>query len=174
MIAHREGFGALLLVVGLLGCGGTITGSRPDGSTTGACSSLGACECMAANDRCSARTESCYCPTACDPQIACICGGGRFLACEEKATFAACRTELAAVQAKCPIAAPSAAADLSDLCTTGRDPTCVAACLARLNTGGSCAEIDCRFCKLCDCGPPPAPSPFADCLQACAPPLPED
>jgi hypothetical protein len=167
MIATR--IGLLGLAAGLLGCGGSIKG--PDGSTTGACASLGACECMAASDRCAARTESCYCPTACDPQIVCICGGGRFLACEEKATFASCRTQLAAVQAKC--AGQAFAHDIGDICSTGADPTCVAGCLASLNTGGSCSEIDCRFCRACDCDLPATPSPFADCLATCAPPLPE-
>jgi hypothetical protein len=63
--------------------------------------------------------------------------------------------------------------DIASLCVeTRRDPSCTAACLAKLNTMGSCVEIDCRFCKACDCAAPTTPSPFADCLQACGTPPP--
>jgi len=172
MTANWKRIGLLLLAGGLVGCGGSIKGnSGPDGSTTGACSSLGACECMAASDRCAARTEACWCPSECDPQIVCICGGGRFLACEDKSVSASCTTALAAVQAKCT--GQSFVQDIGDLCSSAADPACVAGCLATLNSTGSCSQIDCRFCRLCDCAASVAPNPFAACLQTCAPPLPE-
>lgn len=173
MTAHRKRIGLFLAALGLLaGCGGSINGNTgPDGSTTGACASLGACACMAASDRCVGRTEACYCPTECDPNIACICGGGRFLGCEDKAVFAGCTTALATVQAKCT--GQAFVQYIGGLCSSAADPTCVAGCLATLNNTGSCAEIDCYFCPACDCAPPTTPSPFRACLQTCAPPLPE-
>ena len=173
MTPHRKRIGLFLTVLGLLaGCGGSLKGNDPDGSTTGACASLGACECMAASDRCSARTQACYCPTSCDPNIACICGGGLFLACDDKAVSASCVTALAAVQTKC--AGQSFVQYIGGVCSSGSDPTCVAGCLAKLNSTGSCAEIDCGFCPVCDCAAPATPSPFAACLRTCAPLLPED
>ena len=171
MMANRKRIGFLLLAVGLFGCGGSIKGNTgPDGSTTGGCSSLGACECMGASDRCAARTEACWCPDVCGLPIDCICGGGRFLACDDKAVAASCATALAAVQAKC--AGQSFVQYIGDVCSSGSDPTCVAGCLAKLNSTGSCSEIDCGFCTLCDCAPSTAPNPFRACLQTCAPPLP--
>jgi hypothetical protein len=178
--ANRIGF--LLVAIAVAGCGGSITGTGPmagqsggtgqggqgGATTTIPCSAMGACECMA-NDRCAPRHEACWCPSECDPQIACVCGGGRFLACEDNATIASCTTELAAVQAKC--ANQAFVQYIGDLCSLSSvTPTCVAACLANLKTTGSCSEIDCYFCKACDCAPPP-PSTFRECLAAC--PLPE-
>lgn len=181
--------GLMLLMVGLLGCGGSITGTTGAGGTsgtggtantggttatggttgtggsTGACASLGACACMEASDRCSARTEACWCPSECDSNIVCICGGGRFLACDEKAVSANCTTALAAVQAKC--AGQFFVQEIGDLCSSLGDPTCVAGCLAKLNSTGSCSEIDCSFCKACDCTGPATPSPFVACLATC-------
>ncbi|HEY5448952.1 MAG TPA: hypothetical protein VIQ54_09385, partial [Polyangia bacterium] len=100
MRMNAEPIGIVLLAAALLGCGGSLN-KGPDGSTSGACSTLGACECMAASDRCSARTEACWCPSECNPNIACICGGGKFLGCENKAVAGSCASELSAVQAKC-------------------------------------------------------------------------
>ena len=78
-------FRVLLLGLGFLACGGSITSPGQDGSVpAGSCATLGACECAAASDRCAPRTEACYCPTNCNPNIVCICGGGRFLACDER------------------------------------------------------------------------------------------
>jgi len=176
MRSEANRIGVLLVAIAVAGCGGSITGKGPmtgqgGATTTIPCSAMGACECMAASSRCSARVESCWCPSECNPQIACVCGGGRFLACEDKATVAACTTALTAVQAKC--AGQSNVQWIADICTTAADPTCVAACLSNLATGGACTEIDCRFCALCDCGPATVPSPFGDCVRACAPPLPE-
>jgi hypothetical protein len=83
MTAKRKWVGMFLLAAGLLGCGGSISG--PDGATTTIpCSAMGACECLAASDRCTARTEACWCPSECSPLIDCICGGGKFLACENR------------------------------------------------------------------------------------------
>jgi len=126
---------------------------------------------MAASERCVASTEPCWCPSECDPNIACICGGGRFLGCQERTTTTtACSTALAAVQAKC--AGQPNVQYIGGLCTLtatsipAASPTCVAQCLSNLATSGSCSEIDCYFCPNCDCAPP-APSPFRDCLAAC-------
>jgi hypothetical protein len=169
MRIDRKLAGVVVLALGLLGCGGSITGRTPDGSTQpGACASLGACECMAASDRCSARTEACWCPSECDPRIACVCGGGRFLACEEKATVASCANALAAVQSKC--AGQPFVEWIADMCSqTALEPSCVAGCLTRLQTTGSCSEIDCSFCGVCDCAGPATPSPFSTCLANCSP-----
>ena len=171
MANANKRIGLLLLALAVGGCGGSIKGNGPDGSTQpGACATLGACECMAASDRCAARTEACWCPSECNPQIACICGGGQFLGCEDKAVVAACTTQLAAVQAKC--ASQSFVQYIGDLCTSAGNPSCVSTCLANLATGGSCTEIDCSFCPVCDCAQPATASPFAACLAACASPPP--
>ena len=165
--------------MGTTGTGGTTgtagttgaAGTTGTGGTTGACASLGACACMQASDRCAARTEACWCPSECDPQIVCICGGGRFLACEDKPVVPGCADALTAVQAKC--AGQAFVSFISGACSTAINPTCVAGCLAKLNSTGSCSEIDCSFCTVCDCAAPAMPSPFAACLQTCRPPLPE-
>jgi hypothetical protein len=161
----------------LVGCGGSIQANGPDGSTQpGACGSLSECACYQASDRCTLRTESCWCPSVCDSKIACVCGGGRFLGCEDKAATS-CATELAAVQAKC--AGQPFVQYIGDLCTlpptqmAAPSPACVAGCLANLANGGSCSEIDCSFCPVCDCAGPAAPSPFVTCLAACNQPQPE-
>src|SRR3954453_12871781 len=167
MHATNKRIGLLVAAVSLLGCGGSITGNTgPDGpNQPGACATLGACACMAAGDRCAARTEACWCPSECNLQITCVCGGGRFLACEDRAVVAACTTQLAAVQAKC--ANQSFVQFIGDLCASAANPTCVTDCLANLATGGSCTEIDCGFCPVCDCAQPTTASPFAACLTAC-------
>jgi len=155
----------LALTAALLGCGGSL--NKNDGGATGTpCSSLGACECMAASDRCVARTESCWCPSECNPQIACICGGGQFLACDEKSVVAICSEWLTAVQSKC--AGQPFVQYIANICTNANtDATCVAGCLANLRNVGSCSEIDCGFCTVCDCAGPQVPSPFAACLANC-------
>src|SRR4051794_31247692 len=87
--ANRR-LGLALVVLGWLGCGGSLNGGgdggaphpTPSDALPGSpCTTLSACECMAAGDRCAARTEACWCPSECNPQIACICGGGQFLGC---------------------------------------------------------------------------------------------
>ena len=157
---------ALVIGLGLAaGCGsGTLGGPDGGGPPSNGCAALGACGCMAASDRCVSRTEACWCPSECAPEIVCICGGGRFLACEDKAptTAMACSTELARVQQAC--AMQPFVNYIGDLCST-RDPTCVAGCLQNL---GSCSNIDCRFCTVCDCAEPIGPNPFAECLASCA------
>jgi hypothetical protein len=179
--------GLFVLLVGVVGCGGSLGNPTGAGGTTGAgattgaggttgtggsggaapCSSLGGCDCLASN-RCVPRSEACWCPTECYPgaPIDCICGGGRFLACEDSVT-AACSSELAAVQAKC--ADQSFVQYIGELCSSVWNPTCVSACLANLNRSGSCTEIDCSFCPVCDCAAPTKPSAFSTCLQACYP-----
>jgi hypothetical protein len=182
--------GVLSVVLGLAACGGSLYpngdagggsggttgaggssgvttgsgGSKPDASVP--CAELSGCECLAAFDRCTPRTEACWCPSECYPGAAvdCICGGGRFLACEDSMVAPTCATELAAVQAKC--AGQAFVQDLGSLCALAPNPTCVAVCLANLNDTGSCSEIDCSFCQACDCSPP-KPSPFVTCLQTC-------
>jgi hypothetical protein len=171
---RRVGLFVFSVAAALLGCGGSLKGnSGPDGATTTIpCSAMGACECLAASDRCASRTEPCWCPSECDPQIACICGGGRFLGCENASVISACSNELAAVQAKC--AGQAFVQYIGGLCVnTFGDPNCTAACLAKLKSTGSCSEIDCYFCPVCDCAEPTMPSPFRACLQACQPPAPE-
>ena len=146
--------------------GTTGTGGTGGATTTIPCSAMGACECLVASDRCTSQTEACWCPTECYPggAIDCICGGGRFLSCADKAIAAACTAELAAVQTKC--AGQAFVQDIGDLCAATRNPTCIAACLANLNSTGSCSEIDCTFCKACDCLPATR-TPFANCVLGC-------
>jgi hypothetical protein len=156
-----------LLAVALLGCGGSLS-KGPDGSTTGACSTLGACECMAAGDRCSARTEACWCPSECNPNIACICGGGRFLGCDDKAAAGTCGAEMARVQTMC--AGMPFVAQIDTFCAF--NAPCMQGCLAQLTTTASCAQIDCSFCIACDCLPPSMPSAFRTCVNSCAQPDP--
>jgi hypothetical protein len=180
--ANRR-IGVLLLAFGLFGCGGSIQGNtgpdggtahptRPDALPPPPCATMSACECMAAGDRCTARTEACWCPSECNPQIACICGGGQFLGCDDKAVVDSCDSELAAVQAKC--ANQPFVQYIGDFCRfSSRTPACVAGCLAKLEASGSCSEIDCSFCPVCDCAGPATPSPFAACFAACATSLPD-
>ena len=169
MNAARHQVVVLALATALLGCGGSLN-KTGYGSRTTPCSSLGACECMA-SDRCAPRTEACWCPSECNPQIACVCGGGQFLACEERSVVTVCSDWLTAVQSKC--AGQPFVQYIDSLCvqTTG-DPLCTAACLANLKDNGSCSEIDCSFCPVCDCAAPSMPSAFAACLQGCRPPPP--
>lgn len=174
------------VALSLVACGGTITGNNPDGSmgqggstgqggssgqggSTAPCSALGECECYAAGDRCTPRTEACWCPDKCAP-IECICAGGRFLGCQDQAVIASCAAALTAVQTKCT--GQPFVQYIDAICRSAGNPTCVAGCLANLAATGSCSEIDCSFCPVCDCSPPTKPSPFVNCLAACAPPLP--
>jgi hypothetical protein len=54
---------------------------------------------------------------------------------------------------------------IGGLCSTNAD--CVAACLAsNIVNVDTCAQIDCYFCPVCDCLPPP-PSPLRTCLATC-------
>src|SRR4029078_5477600 len=75
MMPSRKKVAVLWLGAVLLGCGGSLSKTGgPDGATTTVpCTAMGACECMAASDRCAPGTEACWCPSECDPQIACIC-----------------------------------------------------------------------------------------------------
>jgi hypothetical protein len=170
MTAASRQFVAFALAA-LLGCGGSL--NKNDGGSTGTpCSSLGACECMAASDRCVARTEACWCPSECNPQIACICGGGQFLACDDRTWVNICSEWLTAVQSQC--AGQSFVQYIGGLCTdTATAASCITNCLSNLQTTGSCAEIDCSFCPVCDCAAPAMPSRFAACVQACRAPQPE-
>jgi hypothetical protein len=166
-----EGYMAKIvaLVIGLglaAGCGSGTLGGGPDGATpnNAACSTLGACGCMAASDRCVSRTEACWCPSECAPEIVCVCGGGRFLGCEDKAstTTMGCSAALAGVQQTC--AGQPFVGYIGELCSRP-NPVCVADCLTRIT---SCSEIDCGFCPVCDCAAPATPSPFAACLESCS------
>jgi len=157
--------GLLLVALGLIGCGGSIKGSGgPDGSApTGACSSLGECDCWAASDRCAIQTEACWCPSTCSPTIECICGGGKFLGCEDKAVSLACEGQLQRVQYLC--ASQPFVGSISSLC--GSNATCIADCLSQLSTVDACAQIDCSFCLTCDCAGPAMPSAFRTCVNNC-------
>ena len=178
MRIERNRIGLLLVAIAAVGCGGSLNiggpvtgrGGQGGATTTIPCSAMGECDCIAAQGRCTIRAEACWCPSECAPKVECLCGGGRFLACEDNAIVASCTAELNAVQAKC--ADLPNVQYLADLCTTSGDTACVAACLRNLNIRGACSEIDCRFCAVCDCAAPTTPSPFADCLQACPAPLP--
>jgi hypothetical protein len=131
---------------------------------------MNACSCLAAADRCVPRSEACWCPTECYPDapILCVCGGGRFIGCEDQTVVAGCTEALTAVQTKC--AGQSFVGYIGTLCSASAYNTaCVSACLDALNRTGSCAEIDCSFCPVCDCAAPAMPSRFAACLQACLP-----
>jgi hypothetical protein len=163
------GAGGTTGTAGTLGSAGT-TGTG--GSTSLPCASLSACECVVNSDRCVPKTEACWCPSECFPGqiVDCVCGGGRFLACEDNAAVTACNAELAAVQTKC--AGQAFIADIADICALSPRSTCVGACLADLKNTGSCAEIDCSFCRACDCAGPAMPSRFSTCLRNCSmPPL---
>ena len=174
----RNAFTGGLLFLTLLGCGGSLKGNGPDGSSR--CTAMGACECLAASDRCSANAESCWCPSECYPgaPIECFCGGGRFLSCQDKTVAVDCAAELAAFQSKC--AGQPYVEFLSDMCTRpagqvgAGSPNCIGGCLAELNKTGSCSEIDCSFCQgTCDCANLPAANAFERCLTTCnAPPPP--
>jgi len=167
------GAGGVTGSAGTTGGGGTSSGGTmgPGGSAgstpTGPCASLSGCDCLAASDRCTVRSEACWCPTECYPgaPIDCVCGGGHFLACEDNPA-SSCATALSTVQTKC--AGQPFVQYIANLCTgNGLLATCTAGCLANLANTGSCSEIDCGFCTVCDCAGPVTPSPFAACLANC-------
>ena len=150
----------LALTVGtLIGCGGGHTGPTP--ST--ACAVLDECACYAASDRCTMRTEACWCPSVCDSKIACVCGGGQFLGCEDKAAATACDAEMARVQTLC--AGQPFVGEIGSLCAS--NGSCIAGCLAQLSTVDTCAQIDCSFCLACDCLPPSMSSQLHTCVNNC-------
>jgi hypothetical protein len=155
-----------------IGCGGSIKGGGPGpgGSTQqpGACASLGECDCYAAGNRCTMLTESCWCPSVCDSKIACVCGGGKFLGCEDSTGTTNCDTQLARVQNLC--ANHPFLNDLSNVCAS--NPTCIGGCLSQLTTVDSCAQIDCSFCTACDCSSPSPPSQLSTCIAGCTAPPP--
>jgi hypothetical protein len=159
------------LAAAIAGCGGSLNGTTDGGidfRSGPACSTLSACACYAASDRCSMRTEPCWCPSECNPNIA--CGGGQFLGCQDKAAANPCDTELARVQTLC--AGQAFVSMIGGLCAS--NPTCVADCLAQLGTVDSCTQIDCSFCTTCDCVAPLPESPLRICISNCnlpAPPL---
>jgi hypothetical protein len=165
MSSDHKVLAVLGLVIAFGGCGGSISG--PDaGTTTVPCGALGACECMGASDRCTLRTEACWCPSECNPQIECVCGGGQFLFCDDKSVVTVCSDWLTAVQSKC--ASEPFVQYIGSICVETRaDPICTADCLGNLKDHGSCSEIDCSFCPVCDCAQPATPSPFAACLESC-------
>ena len=161
----------ILAVIGAISCGGSIAGSGPDGSTQPvACGSLSECACYEASDRCAMRTESCWCPSVCDTKVVCVCGGGRFLGCEDRAVSSGCDAELARVQALC--AGQPFASMIGGLCSS--NPSCIAGCLSQLGSADACTQIDCSFCTACDCLAPSPQSPLRTCVDACnlpSPPL---
>jgi len=147
-------------------CGGGRFVSCGDRAPTPPCSELSACDCLAASDRCVPRSEACWCPTECFPGSVCVCGGGKFLGCENKAVAGSCASELSAVQAKC--AGQPFVQYIANICANPNSASaCVAGCLANLRNTGSCSEIDCGFCTVCDCAGPAGVSPFASCLANC-------
>jgi hypothetical protein len=71
---------------GEAGSGGPVEGKDAGGGPpNGACEPLGECACYEARDRCELVSESCWCPSVCNPSIACICGGGKFVRCKDRA-----------------------------------------------------------------------------------------
>jgi len=162
------------MLAGMMSCGGSINGNGPDGSTqtqTVGCASLDECACYAAGDRCSMVTESCWCPIVCDSKVACVCGGGKFLGCQDSAGTQSCDAQVARVQNLC--AGQPFTSFLNGICSSGAlNPTCVGGCLSQLTTVDSCAQIDCSFCTTCDCAGPAMPSQLRTCIDGCYPPPP--
>ena len=158
------------MVAGLLGCGGSIngsgtgTGGQGGATTTISWSAMGACECMAASDRCEGLAEACWCPSECDPNIACICGGGRFIECHNRPPANDCNTQATRVTSMC---ADRPFVDaIYSLCVS--NPDCMGQCLSALTTAESCAQIDCSFCSAaCDCMLPSTPSALRACVVSC-------
>ena len=110
------------------------------------------------------RTEACWCPSVCDPAIVCVCGGGQFLGCEDKRAAGTCSAEVARVKSLCA-GKPFVQYLDEGQCTASAD--CVADCFAaNIVNADTCAQIDCYFCPVCDCAPPP-PSPLRNCIDAC-------
>ena len=170
----RSRVAAVFLMLALSGCSGNLNGpGGPDAGsevhpTPALCSSLGACACYAAGERCAMRTEACWCPSECDPNIVCVCGGGQFLGCEDRAPAGTCDAELARVQTLC-VGQPFVSF-LSGLCAT--NPTCMMGCLQQLGAVDSCTQIDCSFCTACDCLSPSPPSALGVCVNNCSLPPP--
>ncbi len=66
-----------LAIVSLLLTAGCGAAARP-------CASIpDACGCHERAD-CQLVTEACWCPSECDPKVACVCGGGKFLRCDTR------------------------------------------------------------------------------------------
>jgi hypothetical protein len=168
MTAFRMHLGLFLVAVGLLGCGGNLnTNGAPDGSTpTVPCYTMGACACMAASDRCESLTEACWCASECNPNIACVCGGGKFIECHDRTPETACDNQASRVTSMC--AGTPFVNEIPWLCTSGASPACMGQCLSALTTTESCAQIDCSFCLAgCDCTLPSMPSALRNCVVSC-------
>ena len=163
MTAVRRRIGIAAFAASLLGCGCSL--NQPGANGSGACAAKTACECLAARDFCESRTEACWCPSECDPNSACTCGGGRFLACEEAgAAWTRCDRQATRVTSLC--AGTEFVGSVYGLCVS--NPNCTAQCLSALTTTQSCAQIDCSFCDVgCDCLLPAMPSAFRTCLIGC-------
>jgi hypothetical protein len=157
MTAFRTQLGLFLVAVGLLGCGGDAKAP---------CYSLGACACMAQSDRCETLTEACWCPSVCDSKISCVCGGGKFIACQDRPPPNDCYTQATRVTSLC--AGTPFVDDIPWLCGSTFNPLCMGQCMSALTTTESCAQIDCSFCLSgCDCMPPSMPSAFRTCVESC-------
>jgi hypothetical protein len=163
MTAIQRRIGIAAFAAGLLGC--TLDKIGPRNST--GCATMTACECLAASEHCESRTEGCWCPSECDPNISCVCGGGRFLACEERgAAWDRCDAQATRVLSLC--AGTEFLDAVGSLCST--NPNCMTQCLGTLATPQSCAQIDCSFCSAgCDCPLPAMSSALRTCVVGCYP-----
>jgi hypothetical protein len=157
--------GVLSVLLGLAGCGGSLNTNRgPDGTTTSPCFQMGACECMAASDRCEGVAEPCWCPSECDPNIACVCGGGKFLECHDRPPPYDCDRQFQRVSSLC--SGTPFVKELGGLCVI--NPDCMGQCMSALTTTESCAQIDCSFCSAaCDCTLQSMPSALRTCVEMC-------
>jgi hypothetical protein len=167
MPIQRALVGVFFIALALAGCGGALKGNGgPDGSTDSTCALLGACDCLAAGDRCVARSTECWCPSACYPgaPVDCFCSGGAFVACEDNSAAIACAGQLGRVQSLC--AGQPFVGSIDNICAT--NPTCMAGCLGQLGTAASCSQIDCSFCLTCDCAPPTMASALRACVTNCS------
>jgi hypothetical protein len=135
------------------------TCALPDAGTDSSpspCSALDECACADANG-CAVLAEACYCPfPQCNPNGACICGGGKFVGCVP-AGLDSCPDAKARVADLCPsLAGPV----LDDLCDRTDDTLCITKCLDELD---SCSDIFCSLCVDCDC----AVDDFSMCVAQC-------
>ena len=64
-----------MAIAALLFLAGSCSCRKPDCEAI-----IDECECQKQHEHCQPIVETCYCPP-CDPALACVCGGGRFLRC---------------------------------------------------------------------------------------------
>jgi hypothetical protein len=154
----------------------------PDASPPSSCAGLSECDCYRAAG-CEVRAEACWCPfPECDPNGACVCGGGKFIGCVPAGAMCPqiscglvgtaspdtrgclqcdappdCNTARARLQTNCNFAAEYIAG-----LSCAKNPSCVAECLDALER---CEDVTCDFCSTCDCGG--QTTSFTQCYAAC-------